>query len=69
MSKTGGNTGTISYSPGRLIRIRKERAREYARWAALCGPVEVRQLTPEEMEQRKPVTPQRPARTRVSSRS
>jgi hypothetical protein len=61
MAKTGGATGSISYSPGRLLRIKQERAAQDARWKALNGPVHVRRMTPEELEQYKI--------QRVSSRS
>jgi hypothetical protein len=66
MGKTGGATGSISYTPGRLLRIKAERAAEYRRWESLNGPVHVRQLTAEEMKQRKLAAR---ASGRVSSRS
>jgi hypothetical protein len=45
-NKAGGNTGTVTYSPQRAARKRKQRQAQERRWAAMAGPVTVRQAQP-----------------------
>ena len=44
MAKTGGATGGMEYSPGRVRRRAAARKGEERRWAAKAGPVEVHQV-------------------------
>jgi hypothetical protein len=39
--RVGGQTSSVEYSPGRILRMARSRKRQERRWAALAGPVMV----------------------------
>jgi hypothetical protein len=54
--------GTVmAYSPGKLHRMRVERAKENAAWKARNGPVTVRRMSPAELRDYKEKRSCRPA--------
>jgi hypothetical protein len=44
--KVGGATSSIEYAPHKIKKIRAAAARAERRWAAMAGPVTVREASP-----------------------
>jgi len=61
--KQGGNTSSTESSPARRQRMQDRAKAQSARWAAKAGPVEVRPITPEDIERLTKRQPQPPVDT------